>query len=104
MNAEARKRIREFLAQQRTRLTRDQWMQSYLSWAKGGRGWNPFGLGGTDINTALAWYQHIYKPGCREWRPKIIMRAVVESAGAGGVVEKLLRNKEAGGERTSDSL
>lgn len=80
MNVQARNRVRLFLARQRSRLTNEQWMQSYLSWARGGHGWNPYGMGGTDINTALAWYQHIYKPGCREWRPKIIMRVVAQAA------------------------
>lgn len=65
--------------QQRTAITCQQWQESYQSWAHGGHGWNRYGLGGTYINAALAWYQHIHKPGSKEWRPPIIMAAVIEA-------------------------
>ena len=70
-----------FLDAQRTSLSNDQWMESYQSWARGGNGWNRYGIGGTYIHTALAWYQHIHIPGSKEWRPSIVMRAVELHAG-----------------------
>jgi hypothetical protein len=69
--------VSQFLAEQRKSLTREQWQESYQSWAHGGNGWNRYGIGGTDINTALAWYQHLHRPGSKEWRPSIIMSAVM---------------------------
>ena len=67
-----------WLAEQRKTMTNAQWQVSYRSWAHGGDAWNKYGMGGTDITTALVWYQHSHKPGSREWRPAIIMRAVDE--------------------------
>lgn len=80
MNEQARARIRAFLAAQRPKLNNEQWMRSYQSWARGGHAWDRYGLGGTDINTALAWYHWIHKPGSREWRPSIVMDAVSVAA------------------------
>ena len=72
--------IRSFLAYQRTQLTRDQWQSAYSSWWRGGNGWNKLRSGGTDIQTCLAWYQSIHKPGSKEWRPSIIIDAVCRAA------------------------
>ena len=72
--------VMKFLDTQFPKLSRDQWWQSYQSWARGGNGWNRYSLGGTYINGALAWYQHVHKPGCHEWRPPVIMRAVIAAA------------------------
>lgn len=72
--------VMRFLDSQFPNLTKEQWWQSYQSWARGGNGWNRYSLGGTYINGALAWYQHIYKPGSKEWRPTIIMQAVIRAA------------------------
>jgi len=74
------KRVMTFLDAQFPKLTREQWQQSYQSWARGGNGWNRYSIGGTYINGALAWYQHIHKPGCKEWRPKVIMTALLQEA------------------------
>ena len=73
--------IRSFLAYQRTQLTRDRWQLAYSSWWRGGYGWNKLRSGGTDIQTCLAWYQSIHKPGSKEWRPSIIIDAVCQAAG-----------------------
>ena len=73
-------KISAWLAEQRKTMTNEQWQKSYRSWAHGGDAWNQYGIGGTDITTALVWYQHHYKPGSREWRPAIIMRAVTAEA------------------------
>lgn len=55
--------------------------ESYNSWANGGGGWDRYlGLGGTDTMTALIWYQHIHKPGSKEWRPTIIIKAMLPFA------------------------
>ena len=72
--------IRSFLAYQRTQLTRDQWQSAYSSWWRGGYGWNKLRSGGTDIQTCLAWYQSIHKPGSKEWRPSVIIDAVCRAA------------------------
>lgn len=74
--------IREFLSHQRPLLTRDQWNAVYPSWSRGGVGWHRMRCGGTDIHTALAWYQFIHKPGSREWRPAIIITALLNAVRA----------------------
>jgi hypothetical protein len=74
------KQVAAFLNSQFPNLTKEQWQKSYQSWARGGNGWDRYSIGGTYINGALAWYQHIYRPGRREWRPSIIMAAVIEAA------------------------
>lgn len=63
-----------------TTFSRDQYWSSYPQWAKGGHAWNAMEQGGTGIMHALMWYHHVHKPGSREWRPSIIIRAVVEHA------------------------
>lgn len=75
--------VRLFLAQVRLQrlITEEQWWKSYHSWCHGGRAWNKLQSGGSDIETALAWYQHIHKPGSKEWRPSIIIDAVCRAAG-----------------------
>jgi hypothetical protein len=30
---------------------------------------------------ALMWYQHVHKPGSKEWRPKVIFRAILSEIG-----------------------
>lgn len=60
-------------------ITREQYSESYQSWNRGGDAWNRLEQGGTGIMAALCWYQHIHKPGSKEWRPSIIIRAVVEA-------------------------
>lgn len=59
-------------------FTLDQFYESYKSWGHGGRGWNGFKQGGIGIMKAIMWYQHTYRPGSREWRPRIIIQAVVK--------------------------
>lgn len=78
-------KIVAFLDAQLPKLTKEQWWQSYQSWARGGNGWNRYSIGGTYINAALAWYQHIHRPGSHEWRPSIIMAAVLDAAAQSAV-------------------
>jgi len=61
-------------------ITREQFNESYQSWGHGGRGWDRYQMGGTGISHCIAWYQHVHRPGSKEWRPAIIMRAVVSEA------------------------
>jgi hypothetical protein len=61
-------------------VTRQQIDDSYQSWARGGRAWDALQSGGTGIIAALVWYQHVHRPGSREWRPSVIIRALVEAA------------------------
>jgi len=42
--------------------------------------WARQGFGQTYALKALCWYHHSHKPGSREWRPAIIVRAL-EAAG-----------------------
>ena len=71
-----------FLNTQMRYMTQEQWNGAYPSWQRGGYGWNRYRLGGTYIHAALTWYQHIHRPGSKEWRPPVIMRAVELHAGA----------------------
>lgn len=53
--------------------------ESYPSWGNGAGAWDYLlGLGGTDTMTALIWYQHVHRPGSKEWRPSIIIRAMLQ--------------------------
>jgi hypothetical protein len=61
-------------------MTREQIDDSYQSWAKGGRGWDALQEGGTGILAALCWYQHVHRPGSREWRPSVIIRALLAAS------------------------
>jgi hypothetical protein len=61
-------------------FTRDEYWASYQNWWRGGRGWDCLQLGGTGQMRILMWYQHRYKPNSREWRPKIIIEALLKSA------------------------
>ncbi|GAB3753916.1 hypothetical protein [Spirosoma pomorum] len=58
--------------------TRAQWDESYQQWHRGGRGWKTCGEGGTGIMIILCWYHHQFKPGSKEWRPKIILTALLK--------------------------
>jgi len=62
-------------------LTREQQSESYQSWVRGGRSaWMALGQGGTGQLAAICWYQHVYRPGSREWRPSRIITALVDAA------------------------
>lgn len=58
--------------------TSEQREQSYVQWIKGGSGWD-CGQGGTGVMRMLMWYHHTYKPGSNEWRPKIIIKALIDN-------------------------
>lgn len=73
-------RMRYFLNVRYQKFTRDQKAISYRSWAHGGEGWRILRSGGTNICQALTWYQHEHKPGSKEWRPSVIVRAVYEAS------------------------
>jgi hypothetical protein len=61
-------------------ITREQHQQSYQSWARGAHAWMALEQGGTGQLAALAWYQHLHRPGSREWRPAKIIPAFVAAA------------------------
>ena len=82
-NEQQVEQVRIFLEAQRKVITRSQWEKAYQSWQLGGNAWRKLRSGGTDIQTCLAWYQFIHKPGSREWRPSIIIDAVCRAAGLG---------------------
>lgn len=60
---------------------RFDWYLTGASVAHGGNGWQRlWGTGGTYIHRAVFWYQHVHKPGSREWRPKRIIEALRKEA------------------------
>jgi hypothetical protein len=63
-------------------ITREQYQESYQCWWRGGRAWHALQQGGTGQMAALCWYQHIHRPGSREWRPSVIIRALRAHVGA----------------------
>lgn len=67
---------RTWLGEERER----RWWDSYHSWRHGGRGWHKMQCGGTQISMAIAWYQHLHRPGSKEWRPSIIIKALLAEA------------------------
>lgn len=58
-------------------FSREQRDFSYQKWAKGGKGWNVARQGGVGVMLMLCWYHHEYKPKSAEWRPKVIIGALV---------------------------
>jgi hypothetical protein len=64
--------------------TKLEWQYSYQRWIKGGSGWDRLQEGGTGIMRVLCWYHHVHKPGSAEWRPKIILAALLKAAVAEG--------------------
>lgn len=70
--------VRKFL--KRYKFTSDQYYRSYPQWSRGGSGWHPFRQGGTYIMNAIMWYHYVYKNNSMEWRPSIIIRAVLREA------------------------
>ena len=58
-------------------FTKEQRDFSYQKWAKGGKGWFLARQGGVGVMLMLCWYHHIYKLGSAEWRPKIIINALI---------------------------
>lgn len=71
---------RDFLDKQR--FPDGSYWKSYESWKHGGNAWYKLESGGTTQMQALQWYQHVHKPGSKEWRPSIIIAAVVAAANA----------------------
>jgi hypothetical protein len=63
-------------------ITREQYQESYQCWWRGGRAWHALQQGGTGQMAALCWYQHIHRPESREWRPSVIIRALLAHVGA----------------------
>lgn len=77
--------LREWLREEvhRQQPTKEQWHQSYCSWARGGDAWGPALRwdGGTTIRYLLVWYQFLLHPASKEWRPSIIVEAACLAAG-----------------------
>lgn len=65
-------------------VTKEKWYKCYHTRGIAGRAWYKYQFGGTWTMACVYWYQHIYKPGSSEWRPAIIMAAVLEAARSGG--------------------
>lgn len=78
LTKEQRTEINDFLFNLPS-FTREQYWESYQNWFRGGRGWFPIQQGGSGQMIALMWYQHRHKPGSKEWRPRIIINALLEA-------------------------
>ena len=78
LTAEQRTKINDFLFNHKFNFTRDEYWKSYQNWWRGGRGWQVLQQGGTGQMFALMWYQHRHKPNSKEWRPRIIINALLE--------------------------
>jgi hypothetical protein len=77
LSDEQRARVDRFLFSG-MHFSQHEYWSSYPQWARGGRGWWPLHQGGTGIMLALMWYHHRHKPGSREWRPAVIIKALLE--------------------------
>ena len=58
---------------------------SYQKWHLGGRGWNKICQGGVGQMLVLCWYHHQFKPNSSEWRPKIIIDALLNELSKGEI-------------------
>lgn len=56
----------------------EKWWKSYRQYSRGYRGWWKIHKGSTGCVTALFWYNNIHKPGGKEWRPNIIIKAILK--------------------------
>lgn len=75
---EQKVKVRKFLSS--FPFTREMYEVSYQSWGNGGHGWTrTLESGGTDTMNVIMWYQHFHKPGSREWRPTVIMNALIST-------------------------
>lgn len=73
--------VKQWLEGQSVSERKRMYEVSYDGWAKGGRGYGPLHQGGTGIMYLRQWYMHKHKPGSMEWRPSIIIKAVVKHLG-----------------------
>lgn len=73
--------VRAFLAQVRDRaiVEDEERVEHRLCVSRVGN-WDAFDLSDIDILTALWWFQFRHKPNSREWRPVIILRALVNAS------------------------
>lgn len=58
-------------------LQPDDYERMRTAWARGGRSWGTIGQGGTGQCRLILWYQNIYRPYSKEWRPRIIINALL---------------------------
>lgn len=58
-------------------VKQEMYQRAYANWFRGGRGWGPIQQGGTGQMRLIIWYQNIFKPKSKEWRPKIIIEAAL---------------------------
>lgn len=61
-------------------VSQDKYWKSYHSWGNCRYAWYKYQFGGTWTAACIYWYQHIHKPGSSEWRPAVIMDAVLVAA------------------------
>jgi len=75
--------VRAYLAQVQIEgvWTPDEWVAAMQFWPRADRLWSEvYGLNKVNIWTALWWYQYRNKPGSKEWRPGIIIRALIHAS------------------------
>ncbi|GAB4042640.1 hypothetical protein [Spirosoma litoris] len=79
LTSEQKERIDYFIFNEApTKYDMQQYFDSRQQWPKGSSGWGCLGQGGTGILRLLLWYHHHYKPGSKEWRPSIIIKALLK--------------------------
>jgi hypothetical protein len=71
--------VRAFLAQVRERAkpAREKLQECHQSRWKGDALWSEYGLSRIDAQTAVWWYLNRHKLGSTQWRPHVILRALV---------------------------
>ena len=74
--------IRGFLGQVRERanIPNDEWWACWESGPNGADKWRAIGMRDGDTITALWWYRCRHKPRSTEWRPVIILRALLKAS------------------------
>lgn len=74
--------IHAFLAQVRERAkpARAELQECHQSRGLGDTVWSEYGVSDTDAQTARWWYQHRHKLGSKEWRPAVILGALLKAS------------------------
>lgn len=72
-----RKAIADFVAHLEGSYTLEQYLASGQFWAKDSTVWRHIHQNGTGQLRLVCWYNNTHKPGAKEWRPAIIIQAVL---------------------------
>ena len=65
------------------KTAQDVWEHSYPTWNRTATAWDmTLCTGGTYTLRAIAWYQHVRRPGSTDSRPAVILPAICEALDA----------------------